>query len=183
MTASPIEHPACRCGHSHEQHAALSPQCSATRCECLRYRPDTPAVMIAPTVTAPVGITVVPVNAPAKPPTGTTVEQLLDAGKKSKRKRTAALAHKITGEIRDLSDRLAEEDQTAKALAEIAQLEKQLAAAKARIKTIRHDVGLPGGERTAGAGACPECGEVFDTAQRLGVHRRWKHDYRKPAAS
>lgn len=125
MTASPTEHPDCRCGHSHKQHAALAPQCSATRCECLRYQ----------------------------------------------------------REIRDLRDRLTSEDHTAKALAEIAELEKQLAAAKARIKTMRRDAGLPGGERSAGAGACPDCGEHFDTAQRLGVHRRWKHDYRKSTAS
>lgn len=179
MTASPIEQPACRCGHSHQQHAALAPQCSATRCECLRYQP---AQTIAPAATAPAGITLARTAVPHKPVADLTTEQLLAAGTRSTVKRTA-LAYKITSEIRDLRDRLTSEDQTAKALAEIAQLEKQLAAAKARIKTIRHDAGLPGGERTTGQLDCPECGEHFDTAQRLGVHRRWKHDYRKSTAS
>jgi hypothetical protein len=194
MTASPIEHPDCRCGHSHEQHAALSPQCSAARCECLRYQP---AQHVVPAVSAPIGVQLVHA-APAKPPTptssGPTIDQILAAGRRSQFKRTVALAEKIAAELRDLRGRLVEEraiaeadraqaEARAKALAEIAELEKKLAAAKAKLKDTRHAAGLPGGERTAGAGACPDCGELFDTAQRLGVHRRWKHDYRKNTAS
>jgi hypothetical protein len=171
--------PDCRCGHDKEAHESLAPQCSAPRCECLRY---------LPAHHTPVNVTAVaPTHTPAA--TVSSVDALLAAGRTSQLKRTVAFTEKITLLLHELGDRLdrehaaaqakAQADQArAHALAEIARLEKQLAAAKAKLKTARHLAGLPGGERQAGDRACPDCTATFETAQRLGVHRRWHHGYR-----
>jgi hypothetical protein len=105
---------------------------------------------------------------------------LVAAGRKSPRKRTVQLANRIEISARELAKRLHEEAERAAERAEVTELEKKLAAAKARLKDRRRELGLPGGERAAGVLACPTCGEQFDTAQKCGVHRRWKHNYRRP---
>lgn len=217
----------CRCGHTKQDHEALAPQCSATRCTCLRYVPSSaperpapkqPAATATSAGTASAGhlaptsgaslrnsgtMTTLRPNphvrplapAPASPAAeAPSFEQLVAAGRRSSLRRTVTLAEKIAAELEDLRGRLDQERRAAEekrqrdaeraaALAEIAKLEKQLAAAKERLKSRRHELGLGGGERAGvGGHSCPDCPEVFETAQRLGVHRRWKHNYRKAAS-
>jgi hypothetical protein len=188
----------CKCTHTKQAHevAGLAPQCTAPRCECIGYRPTTAPAAVARPVPAPAGLTTT-TTAPVSitvTATGPTAEQLIAAGKRSSLKRVVAMAEKIETELAALAERLRAERQATEAARkraeeqeaarrEIRRLEKQLADAKARLKTTRHELGLPGGERpTDGVNQCPDCPETFDTAQRLGVHRRWKHNYRKPSS-
>jgi uncharacterized membrane protein YccC len=154
MSAAPAALPDCRCGHSQIQHESLAPQCSAPRCECLRYQPAGRVLDIRSTV----------------PPAQQTIEQTLAAAARSPFKRTTALAKRIAAEIEDLRDRLAGEARSAQTLAEIARLEKQLAAAKARLKGAQST-----GQPAAGTVDCPDCGRTFTGAHGLAVHQARTH--------
>ena len=184
MTAASAGYPDCQCGHGHAEHQPLAPQCTHRQCTCLNYRATQPATPLAPLHSLQ------PRAAAAAATAEPTIDAVLAAGKRSPFKRTVALSDKIARELDDLRGRLGDERQAAeqrrradaaraKALTEIAQLETQLAAAKAKLKQTRHEAGLPGGERRAGQRQCPDCDQSFETAQRLGVHRRWNHGYRR----
>jgi DNA repair exonuclease SbcCD ATPase subunit len=183
MTTAPADMPTCLCGHSHAEHEPLAPQCSAARCECIRYRPNR---------TPPRVLTVAP--APIREVATTiTIEDLLTIGRRSDHKRIAALAEKITAELEDLRRRVADaaaaEDakraadaQRAKALAEIAELEAKLAAAKARLKpgkpttaesSFTERPGHPGIE-------CPVCGRTFKTLNRHAATHRDQEGQPRP---
>jgi hypothetical protein len=165
----------CRCGHSHAEHQALAPQCSAGHCTCLRYQPAT-----------------------AVEASGPTAEQLLGAGNRSHAKRTVALAGKITGLLTDLRARLIDERAGAEARAvmerahaetrkQIADLEAQLAAAKAMLRG-RTPPAATRSTRVVAAGdllPCrrPDCGRSFDTPQGRAAHERRAHDGFNPRAA
>jgi hypothetical protein len=181
----------CRCGHSKEAHSvpSMAPQCTAQKCACLAYRPDVatvpPRPMTTPTVPAPPTVTLVP-----EPTDGPTLEQVLQAGKRSDLKRTVALAEKVADLLADLRGRLADERRAAEAQrkadaereaagAEVARLEAALRVAKAKLR------GAPAQAATSTAGTgrstqdCPTCGLPFSN---LGVHRAKKHGHKAGAA-
>ncbi|HEY7007309.1 MAG TPA: hypothetical protein VH395_00125 [Jatrophihabitantaceae bacterium] len=180
MTTAPTDMPTCLCGHSHAEHETLAPQCAAARCECLRYRPNhaTPRVLaVAP---APADTTPVREHAQA-----ITVEDLLSIGRASGHKRIAALAEKITAQVEDLRARVADQAaaqeaeraaqaERARVLAEIAKLEKQLTAAKARLKKrgARPALDPPGTEPGRPGIECPVCGRTFKTLGRHAATHR-----------
>lgn len=165
------------CGHGPEDHEALSPQCSAARCTCLKYRP--PAVTVTPAVR---------LVTPA--PTGTTntapsIDELIRACARSEYKRTQALgvklaetAEKARAALRSEREaaeiKAARSKEIAAARAEVERLEKALAEAKAKAVAA----GAPGGAR-GGPHNCPECGQQLATGQALGAHRARKHGYRR----
>jgi hypothetical protein len=186
MTAAAASYPNCQCGHGHAEHQTLAPQCAHQHCTCLNYRATRSATPVAPLHPVQPRAAAAAVAAGAD----ATIDAVLAAGKRSPFKRTVALSDKIARELDDLRGRLGDQRQAveqrrradaarAKALTEIAELEKQLAAAKAKLKQTRHEAGLPGGERSTGQRQCPDCDQSFETSQRLGVHRRWNHGYRR----
>jgi DNA repair exonuclease SbcCD ATPase subunit len=175
MTTAPTDMPTCLCGHSHAEHEPLAPQCSAARCECIRYRPNR---------TPPRVLTVAP--APIREVAKTiTIEHLLTIGRRSDHKRIAALAEKITAELEDLRRRVADQAaaqeaeraahaERAKVLTEIAALEAKLTAAKARLKKrgARPALDPPGTEPGQPGVQCPVCGRTFKTLGRHAATHR-----------
>jgi septal ring factor EnvC (AmiA/AmiB activator) len=185
MTTAPDDMPACLCGHSHAEHESLAPQCSAARCECIRYRPNrtTPRVLTIATAAT--------TDELAKK---ISTDDLLTIGRRSDHKRIAALAEKITGELADLRNRVADaaaaEDakraadaQRVKALAEIADLETKLAAAKARLKPPKPPAAAerPFTEQLGRPGLqCPVCGRTFKTLNRHAATHRDQEGQPRP---
>ncbi|HEY7010125.1 MAG TPA: hypothetical protein VH395_14350 [Jatrophihabitantaceae bacterium] len=177
MTTAPADMPTCLCGHSHAEHEPLAPQCSAARCECIRYRPNrTPprVLTVAPA----------PIREVAK---AISVEDLLSIGRSSDHKRIAALAEKITAELEDLRARVADQAaadearrvaqaERARALTEIAALEAKLTAAKARLKQrgARPALDPPDSEQGRPGVQCPVCGRTFKTLGRHAATHRDK---------
>lgn len=161
--------PACRCGHPGDRHPAeLEEACAIRGCDCTEYLPVTLTDRPTPLAAAPVDERV-----------HYDVEELLEAGRGCPVKSVARIAARIDALVLDLEHALDRHAKRIEAEAAIAKLEAELAAARDALKSMRHAAGLPGGERTSGAGQCPDCAESFDTAQRLGVHRRWHHGYRR----
>lgn len=170
---------ACVCGHRPADHEPLNPQCSAPRCDCLRFRPS-PATAAA-----------VPVKAgPPQQPQAVTVAQLAAACRRSEYKRTQALGGRLT----ELADRIRDALRTereaaeakavkaeafAKAKADVDRLARELKAARAALKGLK-----PSGVTEAALSfACDECGESFGTAQGRGAHRAHKHGFRRTGAA
>lgn len=175
-------HPDCQCGRPHSEHFGhdLAPQCIHLGSTCLRYRPTsgTPAKAPVARPSAAVGATrpvppPVPPSPAQQPQPGPTAEQLIAGGKRSALKRVNNLASKIEHDLADLAERLHAEREEAeakqrrdlereRALKEIKDLETKLAAAKERLKSRRHELGLSGGERASEGGhQCPDCPETF----------------------
>jgi hypothetical protein len=132
----------CRCGHTKLNHDPLAPQCSASGCTCLSYRPSVAEPAAAPTT--PPGLRAVPSTRTAAP-SAPLIEQLISAGKRSTTQRTVKLAEKIDAELADLRTRVNDEREAVEAKraadaereaarVEVARLEEQLAAAKAKLR-------------------------------------------------
>ncbi len=161
------------CGHSKEAHevAGLEPQCTASGCVCVFYREPRPV---------PAPPRVVTTGAPP------TVEQLIDAGRRSENKRISALADKVAGSAAELRALLREEQATAEIRREIADLEQKLATAKAKLrgtaKPVKASVKAAAAPAPAAAEKvkCPSCNDEV-SARGLGPHRAKKHGYRRPA--
>jgi hypothetical protein len=166
------------CGHGPQDHQALSPQCSAARCTCLKYRPP---LAVAPRPAAP----------PATRPTATTtsappaIDDLVRACARSEYKRTQTLGVKLAdiaekartalrAEREAAEAKAARSKEVAAAQAEVKRLEMALAEAKKKAVAA----GAPGGARS-GPHNCPECDQGFGSAQALGAHRARKHGYRR----
>lgn len=171
MTSNDLTTRCTTCNHGPHDHEALSPQCSAARCTCLKYRP--PAPVAAPPVLKPV-----PSPAPS-------IDELIRACARSEYKRTqglgvklAELAEKARAALRTEREaaeaKAARSKEVAAAQAEVKRLEKELAAAKAKAVAAGGSGGARGGPRP-----CPECGHEFATGQALGAHRAQKHGYRR----
>lgn len=111
------------------------------------------------------------------------VDALIRVGKASPIESTVALAEELNQLADDLRRRLAEEAEQQQVLAEIAELEEKLTAARARLRKDTEPPRRPAKRRIAVAGdhACPDCGETFTTAQGLGRHRAWSHGYKSPS--
>lgn len=145
----------CRCGHNVLAHEldGIAPQCSATACTCLQYRP--------PIVAAPASI-----ETPA-------IEAVLEEAK-TRTPKIRRLAERIEEYVEQLRDLVEADNDAAAARAEIAELEAKLRAAKAKIahpkKTTPASAGL----------VCPDCGRSFLTPQARGAHRK-AHGHRRRA--
>lgn len=167
------------CGHGPADHEALSPQCSAARCTCLKYRPTAPpaapaaVLQFAPTPTPGPG-------SPAAP----SIDDLIRACARSEYKRTQALGVKLAQtaekaraalrtELEAAEAKAARSAAVAAARAEVKRLEKALAEAKAKAVAA----GAPGGAR-GGPIPCPTCDREFASPQALGAHRSRLHGYR-----
>jgi hypothetical protein len=183
----------CRCGHGKPDHQrdGFAPQCTASGCTCLNYRPKT-----APDAT-PGGVRVL-----LDSTTGTglpTAEQIIAAGRRSPFKRTAALADKVADQLAALRTALRDERQAVEAKrreeaaresarAEVALLERQLAEAKAKLRgKPAPDNGTPLGRiarRDDGEHPCtrPGCDRAFATSQARAMHERRAHDGFDPRA-
>ncbi len=161
------------CGHGGADHQSLAPQCSHARCTCLRYRP---LGAVTPSAPAPP-----PTPRPEVGPRSPTVEELVRACGRSKRKRTQSLAMqlttlqaKITDALRDeraataAKSKQSEEFKAKKATVDA--LAAQLAAAKAELRGLK-----PAGTAPTGEHACGECGDLFGTSQGRSLHARRKH--------
>lgn len=121
------------------------------------------------------------------------LEQLLREGKTSPFKRTVQLAEKIAVQLVDLRGRLSDErehaaelraqqEAEAEARKEIAELERKLAEAKAKLRgkhPAAAPTSTPASPQPKGEYVCPECGDVKDTPQGRGAHRAKKHGYRR----
>lgn len=112
-----------------------------------------------------------------------SLEQWLDAGKRSPVRATVALTDRVMAQLADLRRRLEEEAVAAEARAEVDRLEEALAAARARAGQVRGRSGGVHAPRTYPRGEfpCPDegCSEVKDTAQGITLHRIRAHGYRK----
>lgn len=181
MTAA--RHLDCRCSHSKEDHdrEGFAPQCTATACTCLAYRPAVHQREASPT---PIRAAV----AEADP----SADQIIAAGITSDSKRTKALAEKVCGLLVDLSARLADEKRHAEkvrkdraereqAQKEVERLARELAEAKARAKgkPVAHNV-QRAARAVQGDGVCPQCGKSGLT--NVGAHRMKAHGYRRAAS-
>lgn len=173
---------ACRCGHSYADHdGELAPQCHASGCQCIRYRPEPSAAPPAALPLAAVG--------PARPVPAPTLGDLLAAAERSSLKRTRSLAARVQLLVNDLRARLDEEriaaeakrraDEERKRLAdEVAVLEAELKAARAKLTgkttTSRKAAAATSTEPKAKS-PCPDCGHEFVA---VGAHRAKAHGYR-----
>lgn len=182
---------ACKCGHTKVSHPESHDEACKV-CDCPEFIPaglnvdsptlGSPSAPVSPLV--PLTTTAPPVTivAAAAAP---TVDQLIAAAKRSKMKRTVGLAEKIETLAADLRARLAEERKASEeerrreaaaeaTRAEIAELERKLAAARAKLPArIKHR----GEELSAAPTACPDC-EFTGSPVAVGVHRARKHGYR-----
>jgi hypothetical protein len=161
VTATTDTHPDCRCGHDRASHFedGFAPQCTAARCTCLRYQPPTDK----------------PATVRTSTDNGTSIDQLIAAGRLSTNKRIAALAAELDRRANRLRVLLDEQRINADMHREIARLERELAAAKARLRgTPAHPQPPATSEH-----ACPDCIQTFATLQGLGAHRARKHGYRR----
>ena len=163
------------CGHADRMHrgdeGCLGPGCDCAGGTAVDDLPRSePASSEAP---APAAGSVPVAAAP-----GGTVEELLVEGKRSGVKRTAALAGKIELHLSTLRGWLAQEAGRAEARREVERLERELAAAKAKL------TGKPASTAAAprsSSFACPDCGQTFTTPQGRGSHRGRVHGYRRSA--
>lgn len=178
-TSTDTTHPDCRCGHDRNAHFqdGFAPQCTAPHCICLNYQPETEPVTLRPA---------------NDNGTSTSIDQLVAAGRRSSTKRIATLANRIHGLAAQLHTALEVERGHAEIARQIARLERELAAAKASLKTkttATHKPPSPPppvkrdslGRRVPAERAtqiCPDCGQSF---ANLGVHRARRHGYRKNA--
>ena len=165
----------CGCGHPETAHAGAPLGCKSCA-GCGRFRPR-PASIVPNVVTAPA-------PAPAASPTP-QAEALIKAGKRSQSKRTAALALKVEHQLAELLELVrderraaeakeAEEKAAAEARAEIARLEQELAAARAKLPTAAPRAPRRGAGRTLPRDKkCPDCGR--EGLANLGVHQRTAH--------
>jgi hypothetical protein len=168
----------CRCGHNKLSHEVESaPACVHEDCGCVQYVARTTPERFVPT-------------AVAAAPSAASAEQLIAAGKRSDAKRTVTLAEKIEEQLRDLRHRIVAERQLAEERAKreaeitaakqrVAELERQLAAARAVLKGNAPPkppaAGLPGDL------ICPECGRPSASQRGHAIHRAHAHGVRKGA--
>jgi hypothetical protein len=124
-----------------------------------------------------------------------TIEQILAAAKRSEFKRTIALAEKIAEQVADLRGRLNDEREAGEearkeaavreqARKQIAELERQLAAARA---ALRGGPVSPGATRSISGESVPctevGCARVFSRPQGLSRHLRETHGVEKAGAA
>lgn len=199
----------CVCGHPRtpdHDRPDFELQCVARGCTCVRYRPKPvtggqstvpaglrPVPQIAHTPPAPVAQSVGPRVPSATSPIN--IEALLREGKDSSHKNIVSLTERIAVMVADLRGRLQDERiarvererQAAEKVAarrEVAELEKALAAAKAKLRgrtPPSQSTNVPGVTASPVEYVCPECPDTFGTAQGRGAHRAHKHGYRRGA--
>lgn len=177
---------ACLCGHGQAAHSVegLAPQCTAAACTCLRYRPDaTSPISPARSATPATATSAGPSRLTAAPePPGPTLDQLVDAGRRSGSQRVNALAEKIAALGGELRGKLAAERAAAEAKRaalveketakrEVQRLERLLVEARAKVRGSK-----PSAAKAVSSPRvlqpCPECGHEF---ANLGVHRSRAH--------
>lgn len=140
-----------------------------------------------------VGATEPPTSAPASArPSDSGIEGLLHTAGAMKRKGIVSLSARISKDLERLRTMVAEEQSKeaervaataakAAALAEVEQLEAQLAAAKAK---LRGDAQVITRHQPKGEFPCRHegCSKVYDTPQGRSLHERMKCDLREQAA-
>lgn len=162
----------CKCGHLKARHeaAGLAPQCIVDGCSCLNYRPD---VSDRPERPVPFATPARPVDQPARP-------SLIAAGRASSNKSIRALADKVDEQMRTLAQRLREDESNAAARAEVQRLERELAAAKARLKgeSKTPPSSAPKPPKAAGTYPClaDGCDRTFERSQARASHTRITHE-------
>lgn len=152
----------CTCGHnqlSHEVEAA--PACCHETCGCNAFDP------------LPPGKAIVPV------PVAGDIRALIAEAKDTGAKRIVGLAERIEAQLDQLRTEIHAEQIRAKAKAEVAELEKRLAAARRAARQ------RPFKERASQHGTfqCPDCPKTCTTPQGLGSHRSRAHGYRRAGAT
>lgn len=171
--------------------------------------PEGRDIQTAPRVPRPATTSPSSVTSPDARPVGRPdeIRVLINTAKAHPSKRIQQQANRVLdaiGRLRDLitedeakhAARRQEEAEKAAAKAEIARLEKQLAAAKAKLRgkpvaggvTVTVPPGVPAAEvqritAPKVESPCPDCGKVFDTVQGLGLHQRRHCPKRQQAAS
>lgn len=156
----------CKCGHARALHPERTEEaCVEPGCGCEEYRPVTLDRALAG------GVTKLPTARAEKP----SAEQTIAAGRSSTAPRIARLADKIAEQITQLRALMEADAEKAIARAEVAELERQLAAAKAKLSS-----GVNSTRAATPPSDCPTCGKSFSN---VGAHRFKAHGWRKEAAS
>jgi hypothetical protein len=126
-------------------------------------------------------------SAPKPTPPNATLVTLLDAADATGRKALANKAQRIRDLVAEL--RAAVEAETARvevereARADIERLQRELAEAKAKLRTGPATATVTRITAPKGDFPCPDCGKHFDTVQGLGMHRRRHCPNRQDEAS
>lgn len=166
----------CKCGHGKALHenADFAPQCVGPGCGCVQYRvAGGSAVRSVGAHTPPARLTTAPQSSPTR--------SIVETGLASTNKAICKWAERVRDDLDKLAAMLRDDDGKAAARAEVADLERRLAEAKAKLRPSPKAVAVV----VAGTVPCGRegCDRTFVNASARAMHERRTHDGFDPKAS